>query len=345
MSSLGAAKATLSDVARRAGVSIATASQVYAGKRPVSKETRRRVLEAASAIGFKATRGEPTIGVLIRPPEALSGFAFGTATFANLAGAVAVAGLNRGFAVFTSQGAEDAIAHVPRLDGCVVLSPGYRDATLDALLRKGIPTVAFDPDPAVSAFQWWVGLDYRRSITGLLTHLFDRGARRPAVLVGQTDNAYRRSILWVYSNTLTTRGMAPTIRIADNNEGQLSATDVTTRLLQGRNPPDSVITSSSVFAEGALNAALRLGVDVPGRFMVATVLDGPVAELARPSITALHLDMTTTANRLLDLLTARLRTDQPAQAPVTLPLDLVVRESTRRTPTDTSPAPDATAAP
>lgn len=324
-------KATLSEVARRAGVSIATASQVYTGNRPVSKETRRKVLEAAAALGFTANRGEPTIGVLIRPSEALSGFAFGTATFSNLAGAVAVACLNRGFAVFTSQRAEDAIAHVPRLDGCVVLYPDFGDEALQELIRKDIPTVAFDPDPAVRSFQWWVGVDYRHSITALLTHLFDQRARRTAVLVGQTDNAYRRSILWLYSNAMTARGMAPTIRVADNHEGQLSATEVSTRLLQGKDPPDAVITSSSVFAEGALDAALRLGVDVPGEFMIATVTDGPVAELSRPSITALRLDTTMAANRLLDLLSRRLNNGRAAGVPGTMTLDLTVRESTHRT--------------
>lgn len=323
-------KATLSEVARRAGVSIATASQVYTGKRPVSKETRKRVLEAAEAVGFKARQGEPTVGIFIRPSEALSGFAFGTATFSNLAGAVAVACLNRGFAVFTSQGAEDATAHVPRLDACIVLYPDYRDETLHALIRKDIPTVSFDPDPAAKRFRWWVGVDYRHSINELFTHLFAQGAQRVAVMVGQTDNAYRRSILWSYSNTVTGRGMAPTVRIADNEEGQLAATEVVSRLLRGKAPPDTLITSSSVFAEGALEAALRLGVDVPGELMVATVTDGPIAELSRPSITGLRLDINAAAGRLLDLLSARLNDDREPQAPAAVTLDLIVRESTRR---------------
>nr|WP_281260690.1 substrate-binding domain-containing protein [Murinocardiopsis flavida] len=155
-------------------------------------------------------------------------------------------------------------------------------------------------------------------------------ARRIAVLVGQTDNAYRRSILWLYSNAMTARGMAPTIRIADNNEGQLSATEVSTRLLQGKDPPDALITSSSVFAEGALDAARWLGVDVPGGFMIATVSDGPIAEQARPSITALRLDTSAAARRLLDLLARRLHNGGAAAAPATMTLDLTVRESTLR---------------
>ncbi|RZI79681.1 MAG: LacI family transcriptional regulator, partial [Microbacterium sp.] len=43
---------TISDVAREAGVSPSTASVVFSGKTPVSDATRRRVLDAADALGY-----------------------------------------------------------------------------------------------------------------------------------------------------------------------------------------------------------------------------------------------------------------------------------------------------
>lgn len=45
-------RATISDVAREAGVSPSTASVVFSGKTPVSAATRQRVLDAASALGY-----------------------------------------------------------------------------------------------------------------------------------------------------------------------------------------------------------------------------------------------------------------------------------------------------
>ena len=44
---------TIRDVARRAGVSTATVSYVLNDSRPVGKETRRRVLQAAKELGYR----------------------------------------------------------------------------------------------------------------------------------------------------------------------------------------------------------------------------------------------------------------------------------------------------
>ncbi|MBN9739156.1 MULTISPECIES: LacI family DNA-binding transcriptional regulator [unclassified Pseudonocardia] len=321
---------TLSAVADLAGVSVSTASQVYSGRRPVAKQTRRRVLEAAAELGFHPDRGAPAVGIVIRPSEAITGFVFGTATFSNLAGAVAVACLNRGWSVFTARGAADVLGQVPRLDGCVVLYPDVGDETLGLLTRRGVPAVSLDPDPGTGSFHWWSGADYRVAMTRLLEHLTEQGARRIALLVGQTDNAYRRSLLWTYSAAVTRRGQAPIFRVADNAEGQLSAVAVAEDLLRRPNPPDAVVTSSSVFAAGTYTAAQRVGIGVPDDLMIATATDGPIAEMSQPSITGLRIDITAAAHRLVDLLAQRMGDRSGPPAHRLLQLDLVVRESTRR---------------
>ncbi|ANY09352.1 LacI family DNA-binding transcriptional regulator [Pseudonocardia sp. HH130630-07] len=321
---------TLSEVAGLAGVSVSTASQVYTGRRPVAKQTRRRVLQAAAELGFRPGHGAPAVGIVIRPSEAVSGFAFGTATFSNLAGALAIGCLDRGWSVFTARTAAEVLEQVPRLDGCVVLYPGVRDETLELLTRRGVPTVSLDPDPGAEEFRWWSGVDYRGALTGLLDHLADGGAERIAVLVGQTDNAYRRALLWTYSTAVTRRGQAPVLRVADNAEGQLSAVEVVQALLARPERPDAIVTSSSVFAAGAVAAADRLGIDVPGGLMIATATDGPPAERSRPPVTGLRIDITAAANRLVELLSARMSSDGGPPQRALLPLDLVVRESTRR---------------
>lgn len=327
---MAAGEPTLTDVARRAGVSVSTASQAYTRRRPVAQETRRRVFGAAAELGFRPVHGAPAVGVVIRPSEAVSGFAFGTATFSNLAGAVAVACLNHGWSVFTARCADEVLEQVPRLDGCVVLYPHVGDEALETLTRLAVPTVSLDPDPGTDSFRWWSGADYRVAMPRLLDHLAANGAGSVAAIVGQTDNAYRRSLLWTYSNAVTGRGRAPVLRVADNAEGQLSATQVAEDLLTRPDPPDAIVTSSSVFAAGTLAAAQRLGVNVPGDLMIATATDGPVAELSQPAITGLRIDITAAANRLVDLLSERIISDTGPGAQELLPLDLIVRRSTLR---------------
>ncbi|MFT4307444.1 MAG: LacI family DNA-binding transcriptional regulator, partial [Microbacterium sp.] len=49
---MSARRATISDVAREAGVAASTASVVFSGKTPVSTPTRERVLAAAATLGY-----------------------------------------------------------------------------------------------------------------------------------------------------------------------------------------------------------------------------------------------------------------------------------------------------
>lgn len=259
----------------------------------------------------------------------MPGFAFGTATFADLAGAVAIAGLSRGYTAVTATDLSDLLGQTPRLDGCVVLYPRHGDNDLQTLVHRSIPAVSFDPDPAENDFRWWVGVNYVHSIHGLLTHLRSNGARRIAAVVGQTDNMYRRSILGVYATTARSWGATPLIRMADNALGEAAGADAASNLLRSGDPPDGIITSSSVFARGALTAALEAGVRVPDELMVATVTDGPVAEYAPTPITGLRLNVNMSARHLVELLEARIRGAATPPVNPQVELELVERKATR----------------
>ncbi|WP_324253903.1 LacI family DNA-binding transcriptional regulator [Microbacterium schleiferi] len=68
-------RATITDVAREAGVSPSTASVVFSGNAPASAETRRRVLAAAEALGY--TGPDPRAASLRRGRSGIVGVVFG----------------------------------------------------------------------------------------------------------------------------------------------------------------------------------------------------------------------------------------------------------------------------
>lgn len=306
-----------------------TASHSFSGRRPVSPATRERVWQAAFELGFVPHSGPGNIAVLLRPPEALPASTFGTTSFANLAGAVALGLLGRGFSVVTARELNDVVGSVARLDGCVLLYPNHADASLRTLLRGDIPTVSYDPDPGTTDFRWWVGVDYYHSIAALVAHMFDRGVRRLAMLVGQTDNMYRRSMLAAYTSAVEHLRAKPVIRVADNARGQEAAAEVTAELLSSVTPrPDAIITSSSVFAAGVLSCSARMGVAVPDELRLATVTDGPLAEFAPVPITALRIDTHKSAQQLIELLDLRINRGPVPNVNPHVQLELIRRRST-----------------
>lgn len=326
----GQARSTnLTDVARAAGVSLTTASHTFSGHRPVSVATRERVLRAAAELGFQPSGGTALVAILMRPPEVLPGFAFGTSSFASLAGSISVACLRRGFSTVVSTTVGELLGTVRRPDGCVVVTPNCGDTELAQLVRMDVPTVSYDPDPGSRSFEWWLAVNYQQAAVHLLEHMQRRPTRRICAIVGQTDNDYRRAILAAFREMTRRHGAGGVVRVVDNALGQDGAEACMTRLLKMSPRPDAVMTSSSVFARGALSAAISAGLNVPAELQIGACTDGPAAEFAPVPITALRLDANAAAEKLLDLLLARMDGQRhPTAAAQTVQQQLVPRAST-----------------
>ena len=149
--------ATIQDVARRAGVSTATASRVISGRGYVSLASREQVLAAADVLGYVPnglarslkTRRSGLIALLV--PEIVNSFyttiSRGVEDIANANGLQVIVGN-------TDESAAKERAHVEmlvstRVDG-VVIAPASGDAdALAPLLAAKAPTVLVDRAPGV----------------------------------------------------------------------------------------------------------------------------------------------------------------------------------------------------
>ncbi|WP_432180474.1 LacI family DNA-binding transcriptional regulator [Streptomyces sp. NBC_00063] len=318
----------LTDVAREAGVSLTTASHTFNGNRPVAEATRSRVLSVAAQLGFRPLGVGRLVAVLVRPPEALPGFVFGTSSFANIAGSINMACLRHGLTVATALTLDDLSTTVRRPEGCIVMVPSSGDPVLAAAVRSGLPTVSFDPDPTSSNLAEWVGPDYEKSVARLVKHMADRGARRICAVVGTTDNSYRRGVLAGYRAGITGLQNLPIVTVASNELGADAGAAAVASLLAGTDPPDGVITSSPVFALGALRAATAAGLHVPEQIRIAAATDGPLAEAAPVPLTTLRGDYNTMAETLVESLLLRMDGQQGPAMRMGVPLELVHRAST-----------------
>ena len=321
----------LIDVAAAAGVSPTTASHSFSGKRYVSPTTKQRIWRAAHDLGYLHSAVPKTVAILLRPPETLRSSELGTSSFPNLAGAMAVAAISRGFNVITARDIADVTGSVPRLDGCILIFPNYKDEVLQKVLAARLATVSYDPDPGSPEFRWWAGSAYKESTIQLLDHLHLAGARRIAIIVGGTDNMYRRATVSAYMHFTRAVNGTPLLRVAETERGRISASETATVLLRLSNPPDAIVTTSSIFAAGALDSAQNACIPVPEKLMIATLTDGPLAEFAQVPITGLRIDAHKSAEAVLELLERRLTGDRAPKPNPRIGLQLVRRLSTQTT--------------
>ncbi|WP_238007488.1 LacI family DNA-binding transcriptional regulator [Dactylosporangium sp. AC04546] len=297
-------KPTIYEVARRAGVSIATVSRALRGSQLVTAETRRRVVEAAEALSFTPSRSARS---LAEGRHAANGIVFPHLVGPYYAEVLlgyeeAAAELGRSVLILGTEGRPDATAQVldlaGRVDGLVVMGRTVPDEVVVELAASGLPIVLLAREPVD-------GLDTIRSenwaaARELTAHLLAHGHRR-LVFLGDPDAS--PDVADRYRGFVAASGKRAPVRCAFDVDAGLAAART---LLRRRIPPDALFCANDEIALGAHLAAAAEGRDVPGdiaitgwddvmaaRFVGLTTVRQPMRELGATAARWLHDRMST----------------------------------------------------
>jgi len=326
--------ATISEVARQAGVGIATVSRVLNGSPAVREQTRRRVLDAIAALGYAPNPAARALS---------TGRSLSIGVIAPFFTRPSVMERLRGVShVLTGAGYRLVLFDVERpghdsesfrtlpggLDGVLSISLCPPDADLARFEAAGMPVVLVDhPDRRLPG----VFIDDVEGGRLATEHLLSLGHRRIAFLGdfehnyhGFTSSALRRS---GYEKALAAYGYGvdpELVRRAPH--GREPAAALTRELLVSEQPPTAIFAASDTQALGVLEAAESFGVAVPDDLSVVGYDD---IELAR------YAGLTTVAQPLeesgecgAELLLAAL--EGAATGGRQLHVELVVRSTTAR---------------
>ncbi|MEU4834376.1 LacI family DNA-binding transcriptional regulator [Streptosporangium sp. NPDC023615] len=328
-----AARTTIYDVAGAAGVSISTVSLALNSPARVSPKTRRKVLEAADALGFvpkqdavtKARRGVGRVGVI-------APFTSYPSVARRLNGILRAVG-DRPLEVVlfdqesAAQSSSPLLAGLPltgRLDGLVVVSLSLEEAVAERLATARLPTVLVDVRHR--GFDS-VHTDDEAGGRLVAEHLLGAGHRRFAFL-GEAQ----RSGLYVSPSQRRLAGyrtaLAEAGRPLADGDVRLSAHDLAAaraaavELLSEPEPPSAVFAADDTLASGVLRAARDLGLAVPGDLAVVGFDDGDLAEVL--DLTTVRQPLEDSGRTAMELLLRQL--ERPATArQVTLELRLIIR--------------------
>jgi LacI family transcriptional regulator len=321
--------ATIYQVAARAGVSIATVSRALRDDTPVTDETRRRVLAAATELDFAPSQPARSLAA---GRHAANGIVFpdlvGPYYAEVVLGYEAVAAqLGSSVLILATRERRDAAAAVReltrRVDGLALLGHTVGDDVV-AGIAASRPVVLIARDPVPGADNVRTG--NVRTARALAEHLLGHGYRRFAFLGGPDDSpdvagryagfrsAVRAAAGEVSSALVPTRGF-------DLEAGERAAGDLIRR---GRSPR-ALVCANDELALGALRAAREAGLDVPGDLAVTGWDDLLAARFAGLTTVAQPMrQLGATAARWLN---RRIADPAPAARRRVLPTRLVVRSS------------------
>ncbi len=279
------ARVTIYEVARRAGVSIATVSHALNRPERVSSSTRERVLEAVDALGFTpkqtavslARSGVGRIAV-VAPFSAYPSY------FERLLGVLRACKSRRIEVVVFDDVSKDGpsvlletLPTTGRVDGLIIMGIEPDPAVTKRLQRRHIPAVLLDR--ASTAFTS-VTVDDEAGGRMLAQHMIGRGARSFAFVSPPPPD-----IEHVTSGELRVRGFQAAIRDAglpevtwliaeDSVEGGREAVS---DVLALPTRPDAVFAVHDRLAAGLLGGLTDAGVRVPEDILLAGYDDSDVA--------------------------------------------------------------------
>lgn len=332
---------TIRDVARRAGVSVATVSRVLNGANVVAEATRERVLQAIAELGFNPNavarslikRQSRIVGVVV--PDIANPF------FAEVARGMGDAAARLGYLVTLANSdlkGEKEIEYVrlfrsQRVDGLIytsgTLTPGLR-AALCALGRPVALAATWDPEGAWPA----VLVDSYAGARLAMDHLLDLGHRRVAVICGPQEDPVSGVPRWEgYRDAARARGLelAPPYVVFGDYRWE-SGYRAMQQLLALPDPPTAVAAASDLMALGAVCAALDQGLAVPGDLSVVGFDNIALSGAVRPALTTVAQPMYDIGYRAMERLARAIAGEAVEPGVEWIPPRLVVRASTAPPP-------------
>lgn len=329
---------TIYDVARAAGVSISTVSNVLNRPSKVGESTRQRVLEVADELGYmpkseaasRARKSLRRIGVF-------GPFTSYDSYLQRLAGVVAeTASTETEVAVFDHGSAarlsEPVLAGIPvqsRFDGLIVMGIGLEAATEQRLLERDVPVVLVDAPSSV--FSTIRAHDTRGGRLAA-EHLRDLGHQRVAYLIEPQTSDYESQALSRERGfaAVLDEGRDTVLSRVESEPTQEAAYTATRAVLESTDPPTAVVAHFDEMAVGALWAARDLGLSVPADVSVMGFDDGAVAAAAR--LTTVRQPLRESGQEAAQLLASLIESPDQPRREIQLDLSLQVRATTGRAP-------------
>jgi LacI family transcriptional regulator len=324
-------RATIRDVAARAGVSTATVSYVLNGKGGVGAETAGRVRAAAVELGFRpnasarslATRRTGLVGVVVGDNCGHPGLTL--MFFGPVVESISRRLPTHGYEALLVGPAELEMAD--RVEGAILVGVGEGDPVLRELATAGVPCVGVDFE--TDAFPCgYVGSDNVAGMQLLLAHLYGRGHTRIATIAGalQTIPAVERLDAFRAGTAALGLDIPETyVRLGDFSSA--SGYRETSELMALPHPPSAIVAASDLMALAALQAVREAGAE-PGRDVAVTGFDDlEAAGLAHPRLTTIRQDRLGLGAAAADCVAEMI--ERPATPPPRrlLPVELVVRAS------------------
>ena len=327
---------TIKDIAREAGVSIATVSRTLNGEDGVGAETRERIQAIArrmnyfpnlSARGLVA--GKPNaIGIVI---PRTSEFAFSNPYYSEILKGIEKKTRESGHFLVFSFAEEDCYARMVQHQlaaGVIVLANRMNDPQVQEVRRMKVPMVLIPGDsgqPGIPS----VDVDNADSAVRAVDHLAALGHRRIAFLNGPANSKYSLERFTGFRKGMKKNRLPfPEETVMKSDFTQQGGYEGMKKFLSLKNPPTALLVINDYSAMGALRAAKEMGFRIPGDVSLIGFGDVPFSSMTDPPLTTIREPFQEMGLEAAGILLKIVQGKRVSCRHPVLPVQLVVRGST-----------------
>ncbi|WP_143869776.1 LacI family DNA-binding transcriptional regulator [Catenovulum sediminis] len=320
------------EVAKRAGVSIATVSRAFTNPDKVTKSSLKKVMDAVDEVGYRPNmmarnfRSTKSYAVVVLVPD------FANLFFTKVIRAIQETGLKHGYNILLGETRDSKereadylkLVETRQADGVIQLSPHIPEQEL--LPHPHIHAVA--ACGACDTPYTSVRMDHISAAKSIVNYLISMGHRKIACISGLADNPHSRDRLVGYKQALEEAGIEfNETLIFEGNFTMASGHDAGDYYAQLDEKPSAIFSMNDDMAIGAIKSFKEHGIRVPQDISITGFDDLDFATYTDPALTTIRQPAEEMGKKAMQLLLQILDGKKPAQQEFILKHEFVLRDS------------------
>ena len=277
---------TIRDVAKRAGVSVTTASYVLNDTGSISDATRKRVLTAAEELNYHPNafarnlkkRKTQTIGVFISR--------FGGSFYDEILEGIHSVILDTDYELLVcpeSRSPRRMLLH-RQVDGAIAFDSKVSNESILKLASRHFPIVVLDR-PLQNDFILPLLLDNPQGVREAFEHLYQQGLRKIVFVAGAMDSFDNTERMTTFLSEAEQNNLH--VPIYQGNFTEISGYETGKAIIQSNDLPEAVFCANDQMAIGFLRAMKEFELHAPGDIAVVGFDDIPIARYMQPTVSSI----------------------------------------------------------
>jgi LacI family transcriptional regulator len=326
---------SIKDVARAAGVSIASVSRVLSGKPGVGAETAERIRKVIEEMDYRPNlgarglvkRSTGNIAVVVPRGSFILSNPFFSTILEGVAKGIDQTDYNMLMSFTSSQ--QKRLLETQAVDGIILFSPRNEELSLEWLKSIGLPIVVVGSYLEESPFPC-VRPDDENGIKQAVNALYQFGHRDIGIMNGPLTSMHSVRCLNGYKSAMLELGL----NYSDENVFEMEEFDVfkatkgMAEFLNEHRKITGVVCSSDYLAMGVIKAATLAGMRVPEDLSVVGADDVPLADFMTPALSTVHVDLLGIGKRATAILMDILQGKQIRKKDVVFKMEYINRATT-----------------